>query len=111
MFKEYHSLLDFHTVNMEFCLEDIKRASQKEKDCVFGYLRRTQKELNSVIIPMIVYHICTIYCMIYDKWDREWTHSAYDIIDDYILRQSSVSSNSTTAFLSTILDTGTLNSR
>ena len=53
---------------------------------------------NYITITMTIYQISAIYCMVYDKWDRTWTHSAYDIIDDYILRQSGVSSNSTADF-------------
>ena len=90
-----------------FRLEYFKKASQRERDYVFGYLRRAEKEFNSITIPMLIYQICTVYCMVYDKWDRKWTHKAYNIIDDYILKMANCYSNSSTsAFLSTIVNEG-----
>ena len=59
---------------------------------------------------MSIYQICTVYYMVYDKWDTKWTHKAYNIIDNYILKlhkpKGSHTENATTAFLTTIVDKG-----
>ena len=55
---------------MALNLEDFKRISEKEKNSVFGYIRMMEKEY-MFEIPMIVYQICALFCMIYHEWSPE----------------------------------------
>ena len=56
---------------MSLKLEDFKRISDREKNYVFGYIRRIQSEY-MIEVPMIVYQICALFCMIYYEWSPEW---------------------------------------
>ena len=85
-------------------LENFKKVSQKQKDYVFGYLRKMEKEY-SIEIPMMIYQICTLFCIMRDEWDSKWTHDSYLIINDKKLKLTK-RITSATAFLSQIVDQG-----
>ena len=56
---------------MSLNLEVFKTISEKKKKYVFGYIRRIENEYN-IEIPMIVYQICALFCMVYWEWSPEW---------------------------------------
>lgn len=89
---------------MSLNLEDFKRISEKERNSVFGYIRRI--EIDHVIeIPMIVYQICALFCMIYDEWDRKYSPDTYIITDQTNIKRTPEFSI-TTAFLTNVVNEG-----